>query len=233
MKKILIIEDDVNLGLPLTGALEMQEYKVSYLSNGDKALFEFRNFKPDLVILDVALNGKLDGFDIAKRIRIESIVPILFTTSCDGNEDLKTGFSIANTDYVRKPYRLMEVMLRIENLLSRQEEVLTKQEVVSKQKDVFQIGNYSFTPCEQLLQYECEKIHLNNYESAVLSMLFKNKNLYLSRKTIIEEVWRVDDSNLKDGSLNNTVSNLRKHLSKDDSISIDSRIRLGIQLEIK
>ena len=226
MKKILIIEDDVNLGLPLTGALEMQEYKVSYLSNGDKALIEFRNFKPDLVILDIALNGKLDGFDIAKRIRIESIVPILFTSSRDGNEDLKIGFSIANTDYVRKPYRLMEVMLRIENLLSRQKDI-------SKKKDVFEIGNYSFTPCEHLLQYECEKIHLNNYESAVLSMLFKNKNLYLSRKTIIEEVWRVDDSNLKDGSLNNTVSNLRKHLSKDDSISIDSRIRLGIQLEIK
>lgn len=233
MKKILIVEDDVNLGLPLTGALEMQEYKVSYLSNGDKALNEFRNFKPDLVILDIALNGKLDGFDIAKRIRIESKVPILFTTSRDGNEDLKTGFSIANTDYVRKPYRLMEVMLRIENLLSKQEEVLTTQEIITKKKDVFQIGNYSFTPCEHLLLYECEKIHLNNYESVVLNMLCKNKNQYLSRNTIIEEVWKVDDSNLKDASLSNTVSNLRKHLSKDDSISIDSKIKLGIQLKIK
>ena len=233
MKKILLIEDDVNLGLPLTGALEMQDYKVSYLSNDEHALKEFRKFRPDLVLLDIALNGKLDGFDIAKLIRLESDIPILFTTSRDGNDDFKTGFSIANTDYVRKPYRLMEVNLRIEKLLSRQKEVLTKQEVISKKKDVFQIGNYSFLPFEQLLQYEAEKIHLNNYESAVLCMLCRNMNVFVSRKEIIEEVWNVDDPSMKDGSLNNILSILRKHLSKDDSISIESIIKLGIKLEIK
>jgi len=226
MKKILIVEDDVNLGLPLTGALEMHNYKVSYLINGENAMEEFRNFNPDLVILDVILNGESDGFDIAKLIRRESDVPILFTTSRDGNEDFEMGFSIENTDYVRKPYRLMEVTLRIENLLYKQENGTQK-------KDLYQIGNIRFFPGEQLLLYESEKIHLNNYESAVLALLCKNRNVFVSRQKIIEDVWKVKESGLKERSLNNMLTNLRKYLSRDSRILMESIIKLGIRLTVK
>ena len=225
MKRILIVEDDVNLGIPLTGALEMQDYKVSYHSNGEGIMEEFKKFKPDLVILDVILNGELDGFDIAKLIRLESNVPILFTTSRDGNEDFKTGFSINNTDYVRKPYRLMEVTLRIENLIS-------KQEKGTKKTDLFQIGKFSFSPDEQLLEFETEKIHLNNYESAVFDLLCENMNAFVSRKKIIENVWNEKETSLKEGSLNNILTKLRKYLMSDTHIIMESKMKLGVKLTI-
>ncbi len=220
MKRILIIEDDVNLGTPLAGALEMLEYKVLYLTNDKQAMEKFDEFKPDIVILDVMLNGLLDGFEIAKLIRLENNTPILFTTSRDGNEDFKTGFSIVNSDYVRKPYKLIEITLRINNLLSLSE----------KTHEPIHIGHFSFYPEEQSLKYEYEKIHLNNYETEVLALLCNNKNNFVSRDKMIEAVWNEKDAKLKESSLNNILTKLRKKLSVDPKISIESKIGLGVRI---
>ncbi|MDR3651577.1 MAG: response regulator transcription factor [Paludibacter sp.] len=226
MKRILIVEDDVNLGTTLTGALEMQDYEVLYHTNGEQVMTKFREFKPDAVILDVILNGSIDGFEIGKLIRAEYNTPILFTTSRDGNEDFKQGFSIKNSDYVRKPYKLMEIALRLENLLSIQ-----KRNV--KKESTFQIGHFSFSPDEQSLRYDYEKIHLNNYESAVLDLLCKNIDTFISRKEIIEQIWHEKDAKLKEGSLNNIITSLRKYLNQDCHIELESRIKLGIKLKLK
>ena len=225
MKKILIVEDDVNLGTTLTGALEMQDFEVEYLTNGVSAIEELHQFQPDIVILDVMLNGKLDGFEIGKLIRETSDIPILFTTSRDGNDDLKTGLSMTNTDYIRKPYRLMEVTLRIENLLSQYEKATQKIESIL-------IGHFSFFPEERALKFEYDRIHLNNYETAVLALLCKNQNTYVSRELIIKTVWNEENIKLKFGSLNNTLTRLRKYLSQDSRIELDSRINLGVKLSI-
>lgn len=226
MKRILIVEDDLNLGTPLAGALEMMEYKVLYLTNDKQALEKFHEFKPDIVILDVMLNGELDGFEIAKLIRLESNTPILFTTSRDGNDDFKKGFSIVNSDYVRKPYKLMEVTMRLNNLLSLNEKATKKVEPIS-------IGHFCFLPEEQSLVYGYKKIHLNNYESAVLALLCQNKNNYMTRAKIIETVWNEKDSKLKEASLNNILTKLRKYLCDDPKISIDSKIGLGVQIKME
>lgn len=225
MKRVLIVEDDVNLGTTLAGALETLDYKVLYLTCGDGVMDEYRCFNPELVILDVMLNSNLDGFEIAKLIRLENNVPILFTTSRDGNEDLKTGLSIENSDYVRKPYKLMEVTLRMKNLLSLNKEIAKKNEAIC-------IGHFSFFPEEHSLRYECEKINLNNYESAVLALLCKNTDKYLSREDIIKSVWNENNSKLKDGSLNNTITRLRKYLNQDKKVILESRINLGVRLII-
>ena len=100
MKKILVVEDDLNLGTALVGFLEMQKYEVYYVSNGDEAIAEFQQFSPDLVTLDVMLNCSIDGFEIARKIRKFSDVPIIFTTSRDGNEDYEIGFGIG-LNYVK------------------------------------------------------------------------------------------------------------------------------------
>jgi DNA-binding response OmpR family regulator len=225
MLKALVVEDDTNLGLPLTGALEMQKFKVRYLAVGDRVLEEFRLFRPDIVLLDVILNNGLDGFEIGKAIRAESVVPIVFTTSRDGNNDFKTSFSIENTDYVRKPYRLMEVMLRVENMLSRQHAAVSG--------NTYQVGNYRFFPAEQSLKFIDSDTHLNNYESAVLTLLCNNMNTFVSKKEIVELVWHERQTKLKEGSLNNILTNLRKYLSKDSRIVMESRIKLGIKLTFK
>ncbi|HEY5589873.1 MAG TPA: response regulator transcription factor [Paludibacter sp.] len=225
MQKVLIIEDDVNLGITLTGALEMQHFKVHYLTNGENVMKEFHTFQPDIVLLDVILNAELDGFEIGKLIRAESNVPILFTTSRDGNEDFQMGFSIENTDYVRKPYRLMEILLRIEKILSKQQDDTTN--------NTYQVGNYSFFPAEQSLKIKDTVAHLNNYESAVLTLLCKNINTFISKREIIECVWQVKETKIKEGSLNNILTNLRKYLNKDGCVGMESRINVGIKLTLK
>jgi DNA-binding response OmpR family regulator len=226
MYKILLVEDDVNLGVPLSGVLEMQGYQVLYLTNGDGVMNELQEFKPHVVILDVLLNGILDGFEIGRVIRADNDIPILFTTSLDGNDDLKAGFSIGNTDYVRKPYRLMEVLLRINNLLSNHENL-------TKSKDIFQLGLFSFFPIEQSLRYDYEEIHLNNYESAVLALLCNNMDEFVPKSKIIETVWHEKQSKLKEGSLNNILTIIRKYLNKEDSIILETKIKLGVKLSVK
>jgi two-component system, OmpR family, response regulator TrcR len=219
VEKILIIEDDINLGTPLAGALEMQGFEVLYLTGGENALHEIQNFQPNIVLLDVMLNEDLDGFDIGRRIRNVSKVPIMFTTSRDGNEDFVAGFSIENTDYVRKPYKLMEVIMRIEKML-----------VSQNRKKSYSLGCYTFFPCERTLKYDCGTIELNNYESAVLNVLCENINSYISREDIIEAVWNEKESKLKQGSLNNIISNLRKYIQQDNHISLNTKIGLGVKL---
>jgi len=225
MTKILIVEDDVNLGSTLSGAFEMQNFLVRYLSSGDSVMEELTAFNPDILLLDVILNGKLDGFEIAKQIRDNCYVPIIFTTSCDGNEDFKKGFGIENTDYIRKPYRLMEVLLRVNSLLSKQ-----KQAGVSHH--TYKIGDYCFFSAEQTLKSGCKNIHLNNYESAVLTLLCKNIETFISKKDIIELIWHEKDTTIKEGSLNNVLSTLRKHFSDDEHILLEGRIKLGVKLSI-
>lgn len=222
MKKILIVEDDLNLGTTLAGVLESQSYKVRYLASGKTVLNELQTFEPDVIILDVMLNEELDGFDISKQIRAICKTPVLFTTSRDGNDDFINGFSLENTDYVRKPYKVMEVLKRIEKLL----EIQTKIES-------FTIGHFSFFPYEQSLKYDCGNISLNNYESAVLSLLCKNIGNFISRKTIIKVVWNQEEPKLKEASLNNILTNLRKYLQKDNSIILETRIGLGVRLILK
>lgn len=229
MKKVLIIEDDVNLGLPLMGVLEMYGFEVMHLTDGDNIMQDFLQFKPNIIILDVMLNAKLDGFQVAEQIRSESNTPIIFTTSRSGNEDFETAFSFGNTDYVRKPYRLSEVQIRMENLLTRQE-IANKP---NTEANTIQIGKYCFYPHEHVLKYDFKKTFLNKNESAVLAILYEHINVFVSRNEIVTLVWKKSDPISKEGSLNNIFTNLRKYLKNDDSIMLDTRIGLGVRLSIK
>jgi len=225
MTKILLIEDDINLGTTLMGALEMMDYKVRHIFNGEDIMTELADFQPQLILLDVNLNTTLDGFDIGKLIRNKYQTPIIFTTSRNESEDLKTGFSISNTDYVRKPYRVIEIEMRIKNLLSKQ----TTDEMGS----AFQFGDFSFYPSEQSIKYEDTKFNLNNYETGVLDLLCQNKDSFVNKQKIIELVWNSDQPILKAGALDNVLSNLRKYLKPSASIELECRVGLGVKLSTK
>jgi DNA-binding response OmpR family regulator len=224
MKKILVVEDDLNLGTALVGFLEMQKYEVLYVSNGDVAITEFQRFAPDLVTLDVMLNCSVDGFGIAKQIRKFSNTPIIFTTSRDGNEAYEIGFGIENSDYVRKPYRLVELMLRINKMVEA--EMITSA-VIDNQ---FRIGRFKFFPDEQSLKFDKGDIHLNHLDSVVLALLCRNKGNYMTREEIIKIVWQVNEPALKEAALYNSISRLKKYLYNDDQVKIENKIRLGIRL---
>lgn len=228
MKKILVVEDDMNLGTALVGFLEMQKYDVKYVSDGDIAVQEIRQFEPDLITMDVMLNASVDGFTIAKQVRRFSNVPIIFTTSRDGNEDYETGFGIENSDYVRKPYRLVELMLRINKMV----EAEMQQSIASASSSDLQyrIGRFKFFPEEQSLKFDKGDIHLNHLDSVVLALLCRNKGNFMSREEIIKIVWQVPNPASKEAALYNSISRLKKYLYNDEFIKIENKIRLGIRL---
>ena len=225
MTKILLIEDDINLGTTLMGALEMMDYKVRHIFNGDAIIEELADFQPELVLLDVNLNTKSDGFDIGKMIREKYQTPIIFTTSREESDDFKTGLGIANTDYVRKPYRVMEIEMRIKNLLSKQ--------TTDEKGSTFQFGDFCFYPAEQSIKYENTKFNLNNYETGVLNLLCQNKDTFVSKQKIIQLIWNCDQPKLKTGALDNVLSNLRKYLKPGTTIKLESRVGLGVKLTTK
>ena len=223
MKKALILEDDVNLGTTLAGALEMDDYNVLYLTCIENALNEIRLFSPDIIILDVMLNGSIDGFELARQIRMEKATPILFTTSKDGANDLLEGFSIRNTDYIRKPYKHVEVTLRMNNLLAIHSNTACNSSAI-------QIGSFCFNTNEQLLKFELDEIQLSSSETSLMNLLCDNIGKFIKRDVIVKAIWNEDDSKLKESTLNNIISNLRKYLRRDNTIILETRLGLGIRL---
>jgi DNA-binding response OmpR family regulator len=223
MKKALILEDDINLGTTLAGTLEMQDYKVLYLTCIENALNEIKLFSPDIIILDVMLNGSIDGFELARQIRLEKDTPILFTTSKDGSNDLLEGFSIPNTDYIRKPYKHVEVTLRMNNLLAIHSNKV-------RNSSAIQIGSFCFNSKEQSLKFELDEIQLSASETSLMNLLCDNIGKFMKRDVIVKTIWNEDDSKLKESTLNNITSNLRKYLRKDDKIILESRLGLGVRL---
>jgi DNA-binding response OmpR family regulator len=224
MKRVLIIEDDLDLVTILAGVLEMHGYEVMYLTRVENALSKLNSFSPDIILLDVMLGCDIDGFELARQIRLEKNNPIIFTTARDGADDLLVGLGIPNTDYIRKPYRLVEVTMRIKNLLAIQDK---------SAGDVFQIGSFRFIPNEQSLKFGSEKIHLSTSETLLMNLLCENIGKFVKRKVISKTIWGENDPKHKESTLNNIISNLRKYLRKDEKIMLESRLGLGIRLIIE
>lgn len=223
MKKVLIVEDDMNLGTSLASILQMHQYSTRHTLTGKNIMDVLGEFKPDMILMDVMLGEAKDGFDLSREIRETEAVPIIFTTSRDGNDDFKAGFAIGNTDYIRKPYNVQEVLSRMELLLSKQSKDTSSMEI-------FRLGSFSFKPAERSLQSYSKEIHLSNYENAVLLVLCRHINTFVSRGFIIQSVWNDRDPNSKRDSLNNILTALRKHIRQDQSLQIESKIKLGIRL---
>jgi Response regulators consisting of a CheY-like receiver domain and a winged-helix DNA-binding domain len=224
MKKILLVEDDANLGTPLASALEMQQYEVRYLTSGKNVMENMELWQPDIVLLDVMLGEEKDGFDLGREIRLQSDVPILFATSRDGSEDFKAGFGLGNSDYMRKPYKLQEVLARIDALLAKQKQEPDNSETI-------RIGCFIFKPKEQILLYNnTEEIGLNKLENAVFYLLCRHINTYVSRNSIIYSVWKDTDMKSKNDSLNNILSSLRRYLKADATLVLESKAKVGVRL---
>lgn len=121
MIKVLIVEDDVNLGRTLAVMLEVKKMIVHYSDGYDDVLHAFKQFEPDIILMDIMLPGDENGFKIAGKIRkSKNPVPIIFITSLDGVSEMKKAFSFGNTDYISKPFRVQEVLLRMNKLLYKQ-----------------------------------------------------------------------------------------------------------------
>jgi len=234
MRKILLIEEDAHQAAMLFEGLNDEGFDVFHLINEEELLNELDSFilyPPDLILLGVNLQGKMDGFELSRKIRQKSRIPIIFHSDRVQIDDLQKGFQIGNVDYLKRPYLFPELILRIYELLARNQPApsLHEKHVL---KTVHHIGNYTFLPAELSLQLNKIKIHLQKNEGEVLRLLCENEGKVIPRIEVLGFVWDDRDLKLKEASLNNILYSLRTKLKDDKRIEIQTIQKVGILLKI-
>ncbi|WP_242092740.1 response regulator transcription factor [Aestuariivivens sediminicola] len=219
---ILLAEDEPALGQIIKESLETRNFEVLLCKDGEVAYEVYRKASPELLVLDVMMPRK-DGFTLAKDIRaIDDAIPIIFLTAKSQTQDVVEGFSIGGNDYLKKPFSMEELIVRINNLLNR-----TK---LQQSSSLLQIGHYKFNFPKQLLQYkEMDEVQLTHREAHLLYHLVKHKNQVLDRSLILNKLWGNDDF-FNARSMDVFITKLRKKLSEDDSIQIINVRGFGYKL---
>ena len=222
--KLILAEDEIALGQIIKESLETRDFDVILCENGVKAFEKYKSEQPEILVLDVMMPKK-DGFTLAKEIRaIDKRIPIIFLTAKSQTEDVVEGFSIGGNDYLKKPFSMEELIVRIHNLLNRTQ--------VQKTADILNIGEYQFNFPKQLLHYkEEEPLQLTHREAHLLFHLIKNQNKVLDRSLILNKLWGTDDF-FSARSMDVFISKLRKKLNKDDSIQIINVRGFGYKLTV-
>ncbi|MFI8377372.1 response regulator transcription factor [Leeuwenhoekiella sp. NPDC079379] len=219
---ILLAEDEAALGQIVKESLETRDFIVDLAEDGEKALKLFRENTYEALVLDVMMPKK-DGFTLAKEIRIEDdTIPIIFLTAKSQTSDVVEGFSIGGNDYLKKPFSMEELIIRIHNLLQRK--------TLQINTDLLELGSYLFNFPKQTLQYEDDElVLLTHREAHLLFHLVKNKNQVLDRSLILNKLWNSDDF-FAARSMDVFISKLRKKLAKDESIQIINVRGFGYKL---
>ncbi|MCK8479788.1 response regulator transcription factor [Psychroserpens algicola] len=225
-KKILLAEDDHNLGYVLSEYLKMHSYEVSYAKDGTEALKIFNNESFNICILDIMM-PKLDGFSVAKNIRIKNReIPIIFLTAKHLKVDKLKAFKIGADDYINKPVDEEELIARIEAILRRTETIK-----VNKKQEIFNIGKTIFDFKNQKLVFNDDIKKLTTKESEILLELCINKGSVISRQVILNRYWGQNDY-FSRKSMDVFIYKLRKHLSPNKAISIRNIHGKGFILEV-
>ncbi|MBV1923053.1 MAG: response regulator transcription factor [Flavobacteriaceae bacterium] len=220
---ILLAEDEPALGQIIKESLETRDFQVTHCVNGEEAYQEFQRETPDILVLDVMMPKK-DGFTLAKEIRQENnSIPIIFLTAKSQTEDVVEGFSIGGNDYLKKPFSMEELIVRIKSLLNRN--------LVQKSTDLVAIGSYNFNFPKQKLNYKNEETStlLTHREAHLLFHLYQRKNEVLDRTFILNKLWNNDDF-FSARSMDVFISKLRKKLSEDNNVKIVNVRGFGYKL---
>jgi len=212
--KILLAEDDANLGLLLKEYLVAKGYNTTLCEDGDKAYDEFLKTPYDICLFDVMMPFR-DGFTLARDIRlINSQMPIIFLTAKSMKDDVLEGFKLGADDYMTKPFSMEELLLRIEAVLRRTKGLKAEQE-----KEVFELGKFTFDSKKQFLSDGEKTTKLTTKESELLKLLCNNANKVLERNLALRTVWS-DDNYFNARSMDVYITKLRKHLKPESKIEI-------------
>lgn len=196
-------------------SLQRRGYDVVLEGNGNAAITRFKETAPDVCVLDVMLPGK-DGFAIADEIReVNAIVPIIFLTAKVAVSDVVNGFNRGGNDYIRKPFSLEELMVRIENVLREKKEDNNN----NSQGDAIPLGQYTFQKNRQVLSFGSEQRKLSYRESELLKLLIENRDNVVERRDILNILWG-SDSFFNSRTLDVYITKLRNYLKQDPSIEI-------------
>ena len=211
--KILLCEDDENLGMLLREYLQAKGFVAELCADGEAGFKAFLKTKFDICVLDVMMPKK-DGFTLAQEIRSANTdVPIIFLTAKTLMEDILEGFKLGADDYITKPFSMEELVFRIEAILRR-----TKGKK-SRESTVYRLGQFTFDTQKQLLQIGEKQTKLTTKENELLALLCSHSNEILQRDFALKTIW-IDDNYFNARSMDVYITKLRKHLKDDPQIEI-------------
>lgn len=224
MMDILLVEDEISRAMIVKDALEEEGYEVAIARDGQDGIDRYFKEHPSLVIADVMMPG-IDGFEMVRRIRrIDKEVPVLFLSARSSVDDIVCGFELGANDYLRKPFSLRELIVRVKALMM-------KSEVETEAASFHELGLYTFYPSTQTLHVGGEEIELSFKESELLRLLCENGNLPVNTKDILLELWG-NDSFYNTRSLHVFITKLRHKLEKDPRIRILNVRGIGYKLSV-
>lgn len=223
MPTILLVEDEPSLSLIVQDSLESRGFAVRHAATGAQGLRLFREQAPDLVVADVML-PELDGFSLAEQIRRENgAVPILFLTARSQTADVVRGFELGGNDYLKKPFSLEELVVRVRALLARQPPL------PAPPAEILLLGGYEFNHPKQKLRFSDQEEALTHREAELLKRLYDHRNQVLARGAVLRELWG-DDSFFNGRSLDVFVTRLRRRLRHDPTVQIVNIRGIGYKL---
>ena len=215
--RILLAEDETALAHIVRESLEQQNFEVILCSNGEQAFQQYTECKPDILALDVMM-PKMDGFEVAKSIRLKDrITPILFLTAKSQPKDVVEGFESGANDYLKKPFSVEELIVRIKVLLSNDR--LLERSKGGKANESFAIGNITFNSTKNTIHQGITTWQLTSRESDILKLLCQHEQKVIARKSLLKTVWG-DDSFFNARSLDVYITKLRRRLEADPNIQI-------------
>ena len=225
--KILFAEDDPNIGSLTTQYLESEGYEVKLCNSGASVMTEFEYFKPNLCLLDVMLPIK-DGFTIGKEIREkDTTMPIIFITAKSQLKDVLEGFDSGANDYIKKPFSLEELKVRVKTLIE-----FVENPKIKPDKNEFKIGRYSFNHNQLSLEIDKNQRQLSPKEADLLKELCLNIKGKMDKSEALKKIWG-DDTFYNGRSMDVYITKIRKYLAEDPQVEIINLRGIGYKLMVK
>ncbi len=221
--KMLLVEDEATLAMIIKDTLEGQGFDIEVAKDGEEGLECFMKHRPEVLVTDVMM-PKMDGFELIRQIRqMDKLTPILVLTARSAVKDVVEGFETGANDYLKKPFGMQELIVRVKSLLHRA--YMKKEEETT----TFDIGNYRFDSVSQILYYGDKQDELSHRESEILKRLIGNRNQVTEAKGLLLDLWGDDDFfNMR--SLHVFITKLRAKLNKDERIKIINVRGIGYKL---
>jgi two-component system, OmpR family, response regulator TrcR len=221
---VLLVEDELTLAMIIKDTLEENGFTIHTASDGEEGLHLFFELRPDVLVADVMM-PKMDGFEMVRRIRqTDKQTPVLFLTARSAINDVVEGFELGANDYLKKPFGMQELIIRIKALMGKAFS-FTETKVSSR----FEIGSYLFDPVAQTLLHAGVRQELSHRESEILKRLCENRNQVVNTQDVLLELWG-DDSFFNSRSLHVFITKLRHKSSQDEQIRIVNVRGIGYKL---
>ncbi|MCX2744574.1 response regulator transcription factor [Mangrovivirga sp. M17] len=212
--KLLIVEDDPNLGQILKEYLEIKGFETDLCRDGEEGLEAYKKEEYHACLFDIMM-PKMDGFTLLEKIRkIDRDIPVIFLTAKSMKEDTLHGLRIGADDYITKPFSMEELLLRLNNILKR-----SGASEIESGSDEMKFGDFEFDYTQRMLNFKGNTTKLTTKEAELLKLLVQNKNKTLDRSMALNRIWK-DDSYFNARSMDVYIAKLRKMLKPDDTVQI-------------